>query len=228
MDKRTTPTSATLLRRDEIFAEIKELVLACKLSPGSKIYEQEFAQRFGVSKSPVRDALHRLHMEGLVDILPRKGYRVRPISMVDAVELYEMRILLEQACIERSCRAASNSGLAALDQFRTGPAGPMMQQWLAYDRDFHLALATHSGNDRLTSTTRNVVHEFERLLCASIASYGGGAERYRTLERIVQEHSAIIDAVKSRDERHSRSLILAHIEASRKQFLGSFAAGTVE
>src|SRR6266540_1588986 len=141
MSERGASASASLLRRDEIFAEIKELVLACKLPPGSKIYEQEFAQRFGVSKSPVRDALHRLEMEGLVEILPRKGYRVRPISLVDAMELYEMRLLLEKACIERCCRSASDADLAALNRFRTGPHGPMMQQWLSYDRDFHLAMA---------------------------------------------------------------------------------------
>jgi DNA-binding GntR family transcriptional regulator len=135
----------------------------------------------------------RANKRSPVALIACKGYRVRLISLVDAGKLYEMRMLLEQACIERFCRAALDSELVTLNQCRIGPAGQMMQHWLAYVRDFHLALDTLSGNHRLTGATRNVVQEFERLLCASIASYGGGVERNRTHQRVVQDHAAIIN-----------------------------------
>src|SRR5688500_16695365 len=107
---RSVPTK---LLRDDIYARIKEAVLSCEIAPGAGMREQELAAQFGVSKSPVRDALHRLQSEGLIEVLPRKGYRVKVISLEDALELYEMRIILECACTERMVRVASKSDLAA-------------------------------------------------------------------------------------------------------------------
>ena len=95
--------SGSGLMRDGVYEQIRADILSCALVPGSAVYENELAQRYSVSKSPVRDALLRLQEHGLVEVLPRKGYRIRPISIADAHDLYEMRVLLEKASVRRAC-----------------------------------------------------------------------------------------------------------------------------
>ena len=77
------------LIRQNVFDHLRKEIMSCELKPGTKIFEQNLAERFQVSKSPVRDALQRLQEQGLIDVIPRKGYRIRPISVTDAIELYE-------------------------------------------------------------------------------------------------------------------------------------------
>ena len=67
-----------------VYTQLRREILSCDLAPGSKIFEQELAERLGVSKSPVREALLRLQEQNLVDVQPRSGYRVRPISLSEA------------------------------------------------------------------------------------------------------------------------------------------------
>ena len=75
------------LLRVDIHEKLREEILACRLSPGADLREQELASRFQVSKSPVRDALLRLEREQLVTIAPRQGYRVAPISLSDIIAM---------------------------------------------------------------------------------------------------------------------------------------------
>ena len=91
----------TGLIRDDVYLKVRADILTCTLMPGSLLQEKDLAERYSVGRSPVRDALLRLQEQGLVKILPRKGYRVLPISLGDAQDLYDMRILLEKECIKR-------------------------------------------------------------------------------------------------------------------------------
>ena len=87
---RAAPVS---LIRDDVHERMRAEILTCTLKPGSLVQENDLALRYGVSKSPVRDAFLRLSQQGLVEVLPRKGYRIKPISVADAAEMYEMRRL---------------------------------------------------------------------------------------------------------------------------------------
>ena len=80
-----------VLRREEVYQQLRSDILSCKLLPGTPLFEGILADRFEVSKSPIRDALSRLHAERLVAVMPRKGYQVSPISVSDAADLFEMR-----------------------------------------------------------------------------------------------------------------------------------------
>src|SRR5688572_13601110 len=77
------PPAEGRLLREKVYDELRADMIACRLAPGTEIRESELALRFGVSKSPVRDALMRLEREGLVITLPRQGYRVAPVSVAD-------------------------------------------------------------------------------------------------------------------------------------------------
>jgi GntR family transcriptional regulator, rspAB operon transcriptional repressor len=206
------------LIRNSVYERIRSEILSCALKPGSQIQERDLAERYAVSKSPIRDALLRLEAQNLIEVMPRKGYRVRPISVADAGELYEMRLVLERACITRLVETAADADLAGLDAFRQEPGGGDLALWIAYNRAFHIALADRCGNARLSRVTRDVLEQFDRLTLMSVT-----ADESDSLARYVEEHGVIIDAVQRRDKRAAASLVRDHVENSRKRLLDRLA-----
>lgn len=211
------PASATLIR-DDVYDRIRDEILSCVLKPGSLAQENDLAARYQVSKSPVRDALLRLQEQGLVEILPRKGYRIKPISVSDAAEMYEMRLILDRACITRAVDTASDATLAALDRFREIGGTPDLPSWIAYNRAFHFALAQAGGNARLARAARDIIEEFDRLTYMSISQFDTGG-----LAALVGEHGALIDAMQQRDKRRALALARKHVEESRDRLLESLS-----
>lgn len=209
------PARRAPLMRDDVYGRIRDEILSCALQPGTPIHEQELAQRFQVSKSPIRDALLRLQEQHLVEVLPRKGYRVRPISVADAVEMYEMRLLYERECALRAIDNASDELLRSLDRFRTVPKGLDLPKWIAYNRHFHLAVASICGNSRLVRAASDIIEQFDRLTLVSLR----GAQAPLGLSTFVDEHGEIVDALQRRDKRHAGMLIREHVESSRKRTL---------
>ena len=134
-DVNIKPENGSGLIRDGVYEKIRADILACVLLPGSRIFENELAKRYNVSKSPVRDALLRMQEQGLIEVLPRKGYLVRPISIGDAYDLYEMRLLLEKSSIRRACDEASDEDLASLDYYRSVD-NSNLAHWVMYNRNF--------------------------------------------------------------------------------------------
>src|SRR6478735_8172386 len=107
------------LMRSDIYGVIRREILSCAIPPGAEIRDADIAERFSVSRSPVRDALLRLEAEGLVVISPRKGYRASPISIADARDLFEFRAVLEAACAANVAAEASDEAMRTLDRFRS-------------------------------------------------------------------------------------------------------------
>lgn len=207
------------LMRDGIYERIRHDILSCVFRPGSQIHEQDLAQRYAVSKSPIRDALLRLQEQNLVEVLPRKGYRVKPISVADAREMYEMRLLLEQACIKRAVEQASDAELKALEHYREVAENIDLTSWIAYNRAFHIAIAGACGNLRLARAAIEVIEQFDRLTYVGVSSLGDRG----ALQHFVDEHAKIIDAMRRRDKRQASALAREHIESSRKRLLVSLS-----
>jgi len=206
------PSPAAPLLRDAVYRRLREEILACRLRPGQELREQELAARFRVSKSPVRDALARLEREGLVAVLPRQGYRVAPISLGDARDLFRLRAVLEAACVLEAARRASDAELRALGRFRRFRARAFPGGFIAYNRAFHCALAALSKNRRLAAVTRDTVEQMDRLVHVSVSAIEG-----RDTARLAREHAAIVDALQARDGRRAARLVRRHVaEAERR------------
>ena len=88
-----------MLLRDNVYENLRSDILMCRLAPGDDMREQDLAERYAVSRQPVREALLRLEREHLVTVQPRQGYRVNPISLADARDLLRFRLALEPACV---------------------------------------------------------------------------------------------------------------------------------
>ncbi len=207
------------LMRDDVYERIRDEILSCSLQPGAHFHEQDLAHRFQVSKSPIRDALLRLQEQNLIDVLPRKGYRVRPVSVADAVEMYELRLILERECAMRAIDNASDGTLAELDAARGVPRGTDLAKWIAYNRRFHIAIAHACGNQRLARLAVDVIEQFDRLTFVSVKS----TERTLGTRAFVDEHAEIVDALRRRDKRQAAMLVREHIETSRKRTLAAIA-----
>ncbi len=211
-------SAAPALMRDDVYGQIRAEILACVLKPGSLVQENDLALRYAVSKSPVRDALLRLQEQGLIEVLPRKGYRIKPISVADAAEMYEMRAILERACITRAIEHAADDTLKALDRFRKSGKTPDLPSWIAYNRAFHVAVVEAAGNVRLARAARDIIEEFDRLTYMSIAAFDTSG-----LSALVAEHVELIDALQRRDKRAALSVARGHVEDARDRLLESLS-----
>lgn len=211
----------THLRREEIYQRLRAEILSCVLAPGANLHEAELAERFAISKSPIRDALMRLEAERLVLVAPRKGYRVAPISVSDARDLFGLRMVLEQAAAPDVAANASEADLKALDRFRSLAAWGS-DDFVTYNREFHCAVVELCSNRRIAETGRSVIEQFDRLVVMSISTL---AER--NTEGLIAEHAAIIDALQARDGRLAARLLQKHIEFGVKRVLKALEQAAV-
>lgn len=142
------------------------MILTGELSPGEVVVEPRLAEHFASSKTPVREALKRLADEGLISVLPKKGYLVRPMTPHDLAEVLDMRMLLEPHAAAEAARRADGAAVERLrDHLQRqdevdeddGPLGRTQQA-----RHFHAEIARASRNSRLESTLHRCFEEMVR------------------------------------------------------------------
>src|ERR1700755_1206498 len=150
-----------MLLRENVYERLRADILSCTLVPGDDMREQELAERYAVSRQPVREALLRLEGEPLLTVCARQGYRVNPISLSDARDLLRFRLALEPACVDEAIGNAGDSTLKALDKFRRFSGNH--EDFIAYNRGFHTALAHASGNRRMASALCDLIGQADRL-----------------------------------------------------------------
>ena len=209
------------LVRTNVYQRLRADILSCTLRPGQQFQEREMVERFEVSKSPIRDALLKLEEQGLVEVMPRKGYRVRRIDLADVRDMYEMRDMLERECVGRVIDTASEKVLTTLAPFRQAPDDMSLPGWLEYNRAFHSFFAIHCGNARLSRVALEIIEQFDRLTYMSVTSPG------ETLMRFVDEHARLIDAVIARNRREAVAIARDHVEGSRRRVLDSLESMSI-
>ena len=209
-----------ILLRENIYENLRSDILSCQLAPRDEIREQDLAERYAVSRQPVRDALLRLEREHLVTVQPRQGYRVNPISLADARDLLRFRLALEPACVAEAIESAPDSVLKSLDEFRRFAGNH--EDFIVYNRAFHTALAHASGNRRMASALCDLIGQADRLVRVSISNLKG-----HDPAKLVAEHAALIDAMQQREARTAARIIKAHIADTEKRVLPALKRNAV-
>jgi DNA-binding GntR family transcriptional regulator len=209
-----------MLLRDNIYDSLRSDILMCRIAPGDDMREQDLAERYAVSRQPVREALLRLEREHLVTVQPRQGYRVNPISLADARDLLRFRLALEPACVAEAIENADQDVLQALDEFRLFSGS--REDFISYNRGFHCALAHASGNRRMAAAACDLIEQADRLVRVSIANLRG-----HDPAQLVAEHADLIDAMQRRDARGAGRIIKAHIQKTEKRVLPALARNAV-
>lgn len=203
-----------ILERERVFQLVREDILNCELRPGQELREADLAKHYGVSKTPVRDAIQKLEFEGLMETQPRRGHRVTPISMRDADDILELRAMLESAAVAKIARTATDAELVDLDQLRQGDMRSV-HDFAAYNRRFHSALAAMSGNRRLADEMVRVMEFYDRLAILSLTQ----SSREGGFAGPLDDHNKIIDALQARNGRLAGRLARKHVQRSQVQIM---------
>src|ERR671927_1451486 len=182
--------AGSLARR--AYEALKQDILTCELAPGVQILEGELAARYGTSKTPVREALNRLGQEGLVQVLPRRGYLVAPITLRDVQEVFQLRLLLETAAAELAAEHITEEGLRQLKALvgmrYTYRDRASYARFLRANREFHVAVAEASGNRRMAQFVGKLLEDMERILHL-------GLDLRDSAEEMAAEHGELVDAL---------------------------------
>ncbi len=198
------------------YARLLEDIRSGQLLPGTRLRETDLADRLGLSRTPVREAIRMLEADGLVVHLPRQGATVRSLGYAEVVELYEMRAVLEGTAARLAARAASDLELSelaalneALEQADTGPAA------VELNRHFHLTLLDAAKNRYLTRSTQALQKTLLILGPTTLATPARAAEAGA-------EHRAVLTALVARDGARAEVAMRAHIDAAHRMRLRAF------
>lgn len=197
-------------RTARAYREIKRRIIDLDLAPGTVFTEGELAADLELSKTPVREALARLQVESLVEVVGRAGYRVVPITVKAAKELFGLRALLEPEAAALTAAKAAANAIARADLARLKKLAKS-----GSNTEFHLALAYAAGNEKLADVLGNVHHQLDRLfrLCRIPAT---AADRAQHLE--------LLDAIAAGDADRARIIARAHLDASHALVLDALLA----
>ncbi len=208
---------------EQVYEQMRTDILRCVLPPGEQITEAELAGRYRLGKAPVRTALTRLRHDGLVQSTPRRGWAVTPITLRDARELFQVRLILEPQAARLAAGRIDEERLRRLDtlvQRGYRPGDPDSQAaFLEANREFHLAIAEASGNTRLTRMVNSCMEEIGRLLHIGLATEDYG-EKYQ------HEHRELIQALVDGDEDAAESLTYAAIRGGEEMVLRGLLEGS--
>jgi DNA-binding GntR family transcriptional regulator len=210
--------ATTKLDSVAIYDQLRSDILSCRLPPGAPIYEQDLGRRFGVSKSPVREALMRLRDQNLVEVKARSGHWVRPISLSEVDEMYEIRMVYEQACVDLAIKHCNADMLAELAKLAACKDVTSIEKWIPANRRFHDGLARASGNRRFAQIASNFNGLFDRFTHISATRMA----HPRDFSGLVAEHQALVEAIARRDRKAAAKLIRRHVEASHKRTQAAF------
>jgi GntR family transcriptional regulator, trigonelline degradation regulator len=195
---------------DWVYEELKTAILDLALPPGEALREATIAERLGVSKTPVREALTRLEQEGLVETTSFKGAVVSSYSRRDLVEIYELRLLLEGAAARTAADSISDEDLQRLEGLveesrRLRDKGDMtgLAQLLG---DFDSVVFAQVKNQRINALTANLRAHLNRIgqLTADIPG---------RLETSVEQHESIVKAIRDRDPDQAERVMRSHIKS---------------
>lgn len=209
-----SPEGRSLTER--AYEAIKHDIITLRLRPGEPLNEAQLMQSTGLGRTPVHQAMHRLALEGLVVILPRKGAMVAPVSLNDALEIIDVRMINETYCVELAARAATPDDLAAIEavllRSRDAIAARDVATMMRIDRDFHLAISRASRNQTLADLLRGLHERSLRFwfLALSTPSH---------LEGVYEEHLELYDALAAHDAERARRAIARHIDEFRTHIL---------
>jgi DNA-binding GntR family transcriptional regulator len=194
---------------ERAYNAIRKLLVEFKLKPEERINELQLARKFGLSRTPVREALNRLASEGFVSLTPNRGFFVRSLSTEGLLDLYELRSVIECAAFRFMCERATDEGIERLRAYWASIVDGYNEQSpdaiLAEDEGFHLLIAELSGNPELVTQLIAINARIRFIRRIQI--------EHRTHDKtLIDTHSAIVDAAVKRDVKRGLALLRNHIE----------------
>lgn len=202
--------------RDVVFNTLRKAILTGQLKPGERLMEVHLADRLGVSRTPIREAIRKLELEGLVIMIPRRGAEVAQITEKSLNDVLEVRRALDVLSVELACERITEEEIAVLkkacDDFERATKGKNASVIARADVALHDIIVQAAGNQRLQQLVNNLSEQMYRYRFVYIRDESQH-------EKLVAEHKEIYESILSRDkERASRSAKL-HIDNQEKSII---------
>jgi GntR family transcriptional regulator, rspAB operon transcriptional repressor len=199
--------------RDAAYEAIKHQIITCKFKPGECINEASVAALLGFGRTPVHQALDRLMLEAMVDVIPRKGVIVKPVILSDVLQMVDVRLVNEAYCAQLAAERADDGDIKALEavvgRARKAILARNIQLMMMLDRDFHLALGHATKNIELAELIRKLNERSLRFWYISFTT----PDHHNSFQ---EQHEAILTAVRNHDASGAVVAMRAHVEAFRK------------
>jgi DNA-binding GntR family transcriptional regulator len=202
--------------RERVYDHLKQEIISGRLNSESILVESKLAEQIQVSRTPVREALHFLEKEGLLESLSRAGYRVREIALQEFEEICEIRKINEHLAVKWALERISPAILSALET-NLSKAGKMLEEesWEEFvdlDAEFHELLAEASGSRRLQELIKSLRADMLRYRIQSL-------HRHFTAEMALKGHWRIFRCIRDKDPKGASEAVFTHLEESKKYIL---------
>ncbi len=199
--------------RDVVFNTLRQAILRGEMEPGERLMEIQLAQKLGVSRTPIREAIRKLELEGLVIMIPRKGAEVAHITEKDMRDVLEVRATLEELVVALACKNVTDEKLAELKAanklFETAIVSKDVVNIVDADVHFHDIIYTMTDNARLIQIINNLREQMYRYRLEYVKDA-------RTHSILISEHNDIIKQLKDRNVEHAKKVIYQHINNQEK------------
>lgn len=218
MERRLVPVKLDSYKplREIVFESLREAIIGGVLKPGERMMEIQLADEMGVSRTPVREAIRKLELEGFVVMIPRKGAYVAGISLKDIADVFEIRAALEGLAAGLAAERITEDELEEMERILVRKAEILenndLESIVELDTDFHAILFKASRNDRLVQILSNLREQIQRFRATSLAVPG-------RLKEALEEHRKIVEAVSERNVTLAQSLAAEHIENAENVML---------
>jgi DNA-binding GntR family transcriptional regulator len=209
---------------EQIYEHIKTMAMTFTIRPGERVNEVELARSLNVSRTPLREALNRLMVEGFLTRAHNRGFIGRPLDAKQVFDLYELRRALEASIVAIACERATDDELAELERFvkssKDRPEDANASSLLALDEQFHERVARLTRNEEMVRAVKSInarIHYFRWI------DMQNGRRRYTQ-----QEHMRIVKALKARDVPTAANLIEGHISRRLDRIVDVIRMGFAE
>lgn len=202
--------------RDVVFNTLRQAILIGELKPGERLMEIHLADRLGVSRTPIREAIHKLEREGLVTIVPRRGAEVAQITEKSMNDVLEVRRALDALCVELACDRITEEGLenlrAACDNFEQCVKTKDSKKIAQADVALHDIIVQATGNQRLIQLVNNLSEQMYRYRFEYIKD----SSQHKTL---IEEHRIIYQSIVQKDKETAAEAARTHIDNQKKAII---------
>lgn len=203
--------------QEQAYDYLKEMIISEKLEDGEIYSETKTAEEIGISRTPIRDALQRLSQEGLIDIIPSKGFKIREISEVDIIEIFQIRAAIEGFCSllmakEYDTPKAQDTikQLEALinRQKEIADSDSDIHAFVEADQRFHITIVNYADNSEFNKLFNHYMYRIKKLAIHSLKHPG-------RIQSTIQEHINIFHAISTGNVSEVFAITLIHMETPK-------------
>lgn len=202
--------------RDVVFNTLRRAILTGELKPGERLMEIHLANRLGVSRTPIREAIHKLELEGLVTMIPRRGAEVAQITEKSMNDVLEVRRALDALCAELACDRITEDGQDSLrhacDNFEAAVKTGDAQKIAQADVALHDIIVCATGNQRLIQLVNNLSEQMYRYRFEYIKDSSQH-------ENLIAEHRIIYQSIVEKDKETAAEAARTHIDNQKKAII---------